>query len=196
MALKVFFEGDLALRKGIKEFFGKMTPPEVVIEPIACKNKPVARFLESMAEYPDDDCLLLMDGHKVAGTDRYRNENLIALLQEKTNDGRIKEASPSHLHFMVIEMEAWFLADREAMVTFYGDTLRESSLPKSNSVESLSRDKIWQAIRESTVNSVKGEYHKTRHGGELLGLLDPERVAARAWHCRVLKDALQTLYHS
>jgi len=187
MNLILFFEGDAKLKKGFEAFFRRMIPNSVAVNGIACGSKPVERFLESKDEYSGDFCILLMDADKLIDGGKYKNENLVSILKNKAKwKNSFNDVNEERLHFMVIEMESWFLSDINAMKKVFGSTLRDSYLPDIQEIEALSKSKVWSALETVTSN----KYHKTLSALNLLFELNPETVASRSRHCRILFDTL------
>lgn len=80
----------------------------------------------------------------------------------------LKDADDEQCHLMVQLMEAWFTADHEALQSFYGKGFNVDALPKHSDVEQVSKDTIMQSLKSATRRTQKGEYHKIKHGAELL----------------------------
>ena len=93
---------------------------------------------------------------------------------------------------MVQVMEAWFLADRQALADYYGQGFLAGSLPGQPKIELISKPDVFSALQHASKNTkTKGEYHKTRHGFDLLELIDPNRVRAASVHAERLLMVLQ-----
>jgi len=75
-------------------------------------------------------------------------------------------------------MEAWFLADRDALAAYYGQGFRRNALPgDERHIEAISKDDLVPALEQATqATKTKGQYHKTRHGFALLAKIDPIKV--------------------
>lgn len=84
---------------------------------------------------------------------------------------------------MVQMMEAWFLADPEALTAYYGQDFGAKALPGRKNVEDIAKSDIERSLKEATKRTQKGEYHKIRHGSELLTKIDPGKVRKRAPYC-------------
>ncbi|HEV7671523.1 MAG TPA: DUF4276 family protein [Thermoanaerobaculia bacterium] len=95
-----------------------------------------------------------------------------------------------HCHLMVQMMEAWFLADPEALAAYYGHHFGASALPGRPNVEEIPKGDVERALKAATQRTQKGEYHKIRHAFDLLALIDPEKVRKRAPHCERLLATL------
>ena len=93
---------------------------------------------------------------------------------------------------MVQVMEAWFLADRQVLAGYYGQGFTAGSLPGQPNIELISKQDVFRALRQASKNTkTKGEYHKTKHGFDLLELIDPNRVRAASVHAEHLLTVLQ-----
>jgi hypothetical protein len=81
-------------------------------------------------------------------------------------------------------MEAWFLADRELLAEFYNGGFLPKALPGSaTSIEIIPKEDIVSGLARATRNTkTKGEYHKTKHGFDLLGKVDPAKVERASPH--------------
>lgn len=96
---------------------------------------------------------------------------------------------------MVQAMEAWFLADREALSAFYGNGFLAKSLPGSSAnIEAVAKNDLEPALKHaSKPTKTKGEYHKVKHGFALLALIDPRKVEKASPHAKLFNDFLRLL---
>jgi hypothetical protein len=93
-------------------------------------------------------------------------------------------------HLMVQLMEAWLIADPDALARFYGQGFRPNAIPSSPNVEQVAKADVQRSLAAATRGTAKGEYHKARHGSALLALVDPARVRQAAPHCQRLFSRL------
>jgi len=91
---------------------------------------------------------------------------------------------------MVQTMEAWLIADREALARFYGQGFGVSAIPMHSNVEQIDKSTLESALKAATRHTSKGEYHKIHHGCKLLTQLDSARVRYAALHCERLFTTL------
>lgn len=89
---------------------------------------------------------------------------------------------------MVQAMEAWFVADPDALAKYYGKGFRQ---PKDGNVEAMTKDQLFRSLNLATRDTKKRKYAK-RHCADLLSLLDPARVRQRAHHCDLLFRTLES----
>jgi hypothetical protein len=93
-------------------------------------------------------------------------------------------------HLMVQMMEAWLVADPDALERFYGQGFRRNAIPSQPDVEMIERPALLACLARATEDTTKGEYHKTNHAPKLLAMVDPGRVRRAARHCERLFSAL------
>ena len=94
------------------------------------------------------------------------------------------------IHLMVQTMEAWIVADPEALNSYYGHEFHVGSLPRRENLEEVSKQDVSSALDRATQHTQKGRYHKIRHARQLLEHIDPEKVRQRCAHCKRLFDML------
>lgn len=86
-------------------------------------------------------------------------------------------------HLMVQTMEAWFIADKEALRKFYGQDFNEKALPKISDIEQIEKSQLEKSLNRAISKTNKPEYRKIVHGAKLLGLIDPTKVRQASKHC-------------
>ena len=94
------------------------------------------------------------------------------------------------VHLMAQTMEAWIVADVDALTRYYGQGLRRGVLPRSADLESVSKPDIEHSLHRATERTGKGRYRKIAHASDLLQRVDAEKVKARCRHCHRLFDEL------
>ena len=98
-------------------------------------------------------------------------------------------ASDNSAYLMVQFMETWFLADREALRRFFGQSFNENAFREWPSLEAVSRDTVISALEQATGD----RYRKGKVSFQLLERISPDRVAAACPHARLLLDYLRGL---
>lgn len=100
-------------------------------------------------------------------------------------------------HLMVQTMEAWFIADIDALRKFYGERFREDTIlqgmARYHSVEQISKDTLRVWLNAATRRTDKKKYHKTNHAPKLLELLDVAQVRQASPYCDRLFTTLTTI---
>lgn len=188
----VFFEGDGKLVPGFNAFLRSAKEAArrrgIDVRPVACGATAVRNFNWARRDFPPDDTvLLLVDSEgSVAGDPRQAPSlrphltHLVGVDQEQ-------------LHLMVELMEAWFLADKEALATYYGRGFKQNRLPTNPKVEEIPKADVENGLKSACRETQKREYHKTRHAPDLLSRIDPSLVRAAAPACKRLFDTLEAI---
>lgn len=96
-----------------------------------------------------------------------------------------------HCHLMVQTVEAWLLADPDALANYYGQGFLRNALPGNPDVEAIPKDQLAKKLEQATAKTQKGSYHKIHHCADLLGRLSRDRVRQRARHCDLLFRTLE-----
>lgn len=97
-------------------------------------------------------------------------------LRRSDNWSQPDGASVDHVFLMVQCMEAWFVADRSVLESFFGQRFNAKAL--------------YDATRHCRI---KGKYDKARHAFDLLALTDPVRVTQSCPHAERLIRGLSAL---
>ncbi len=101
-------------------------------------------------------------------------------LKARDNWDRPHSATDEQCHLMVQVMESWFLADLNALASFYGQRFHESALPQNPRVEEVSKQDVENGLRQATRSTSKGAYAKGKHSFEILAELDPAKVRQKS----------------
>ena len=101
-------------------------------------------------------------------------------------------ATDDQVHLMVQCMEAWFLADRDCLATYYGNGFNQNALPARQDIENIEKNDILNGLKNATRSRVpKGEYRKGQHAFDILARIDPVKVAAASPYAKRLVDTLK-----
>ena len=112
-------------------------------------------------------------------------------LHERDGWQRPDGADEESAHLMVQCMEAWFLADKDALATFFGPGFSPTALPGQMNVEETSKTDLGRGLKNATRRCrPKGEYHKGRHSFALLGQIDPKKVMDSSPYAKRLVEVL------
>ncbi len=101
---------------------------------------------------------------------------------------------------MVQCMEAWFMADPEAVVKHFDKGLKVADLPTTvdGDIEQISKAKITVALNKAAkrVRKARGTkkqgYDKVEDGFPLLEVIDPKKVCEASKHARRLRETLES----
>jgi hypothetical protein len=169
--IRIHFEGNEALRPGFHQFLSRIRDAaqlrRIGFRLIAADGTPEADFQTARKAHPNSWNILLRDS-------------------EGAKPGR-----KDSVFWMVQLMEAWFLADPEALGRYYGDGFVHKALKKNPQVEEIPKADVLECLKQATRNTQKGAYHKTAHAPRILELLDPDKVRKAARHCeRLFREIL------
>ena len=97
------------------------------------------------------------------------------------------------IHLMIQCMEAWIIADPEALAAYFGHYFNASALPNHRNLEEASKLDVAQALANATRHTTKGAYQKIRDASALLRRIDPNKVSARCPSCKRMFTELGAL---
>jgi len=145
-------------------------------------------FSLAVRQNPDDYNILLVDSEEAVAAGPW--QHLAARQGDEWH--RPAGAGDDQAHLMVQVMESWFLADRRTLADYYGQGFTAGSLPGQQNIELISKRDVFTALQLASKNTkTKGEYHKTRHGFDLLEMIDPNLVRAASVHAERLLAVLE-----
>ena len=87
--------------------------------------------------------------------------------------------SAERVHLMVRCMEAWIVADPDALAVYYGQGFSLTVVPARLNLEEGPKPDVNDKLARATRGTQKGEYGKMTHASQLLQRIDPARVAQR-----------------
>jgi hypothetical protein len=180
-----------ACRKGFSEFLRKAGLAGHLPRIVACGSRRNAYDSFCTALENGERALLLVDSEGAVNSDPPHQP--WQHLGRRTGDQwrRPPTASEDDCHLMVQVMEAWFLADREALETFFGQGFHAGALPLATSnTEAIAKERIYQSLAMATSHcKTKAVYDKGEHSFKLLALIDPNRViGSSAWAKRFVEE--------
>lgn len=178
-------------RQGFSAYCGKLTPTGRRPGIVACgsRNEAFDKFQTQIrVSKRGDICALLVDSEEPVN-----NEPLSHL--SARDHWRFPALNNHQIFLMVQAMEAWFLADREALAAFYGDGFLAGSLRGSAThIEIIRKDDLEPCLKHaSRPCEPKGEYRKVKHGFALLALINPAKVERASPHAKSFNDFLRGL---
>jgi hypothetical protein len=168
--LRIYFEGDDRLRPGMRLFLSEMAEAASrkgwrFAPPVATCGRPVQAFRIALETHSNAWNVLLLD-HEDSDEAQIRKN-------------RLEGCDPESIFWMVQIMEAWFLADVDALRAFYKRRFNESALGWNTKVEEIPKADVMERLKRVS----GGDYHKVNHGVKLLELIDPAKVRKAAPHC-------------
>jgi Domain of unknown function (DUF4276) len=178
-------------RQGYSEFFKKLNArPKIV----ACGGRQNAynSFCKGLKHTKNNEhCLLLVDSEAPITADMCVWQHVF--LREGDKWEKPDNSTEEHLHFMVECMEAWFMADKQALVTYYGKDFKQNALPQNTTIEAISKSDLYAGLNKATKDTSKGTYSKGSHSFEILSKIDANKVIESSPHAKKLHDRLLTL---
>lgn len=197
-----------ALRRGFDALFepekSKARDKRLSLSFVCCGGRQEAyeAFLNELDKNPERISALLVDSETAiapASVDRAQDAQIrVAHLRQKTGtDGRgqgdgwkLSDDLADRVHLMVQCMEAWIVADPEALAKFYGQKFKRNKLPDRVNLEEESKADLFSKLDGATKETQKGNYAKIRHASELLGVIDPVKVSARCVRFTIFRQWL------
>jgi hypothetical protein len=177
-------------RRGFSEFFRKALPAGRLPRIVACgsRNDAFDRFRTAVGENKDRFCVLLVDSEGPVAP----GANPWEYLKARDKWERPSKTSDECAHMMVQCMEAWFLADKRTLASFYGQGFNSKALPSRKDVESIPKEDLRGGLARATRSTAtKGEYGKGKHAFKILAVIDPARVEKASPHARRLLELLK-----
>ena len=112
-------------------------------------------------------------------------------LRNRQGDGwTIRKAHEPQVHLMAQCMEAWLVADPDALTSYYKKGFEVGQLSHRLNLEDEPKPLIYRALERATRNTSKGAYGKIGHASVLLSLVDSAKARARCPHCERLFTTL------
>jgi len=114
------------------------------------------------------------------------------LLSGRTGDKWDKPAGAADddVHLMVQCMEAWFLADKDALARYYGQEFTAAALPANPNPEQIPKDDVLRGLENATRHTQKGKYSHGTPSFQILALIDPSKVENASPHASRFLDHL------
>jgi hypothetical protein len=185
--IHIYIEGDPQLRQGFRTFFQplydvakRQNVKIATLKLCGSRGDTYKAFKIALKKHPDAFIVLLVDSEGSVG----RAQGAWEYLRNRVEDGWDSMGTDdTHCYLMIQAMEAWFIADVDALRDYYGKGFQESAIPKNPKVEQIDKTTLESALKAATRNTLKKEYHKTRHASQLLERLNVEQVRKAAPNC-------------
>lgn len=185
--IHIYIEGDPQLRQGFRTFFQPLYDVAkrknikiATLKLCGSRGDTYKAFKIALKKHPHAFIVLLVDSEGAVG----REQGAWEYLRNRNEDGWASMGTDdTHCYLMVQVMEAWFIADMDALSDYYGKGFQESAIPKNSNVEEIDKNILESALKAATRNTLKKEYHKTRHAAQLLERLNLKKVRNAASNC-------------
>ena len=193
MSIRIYVEGGFEgstksnCRKAFGTFLAKVIPPgSFKVIASGSRQNAFDDFCTALHQHPVDYVILLVDAETAVGATAWQH----LYLREGDKWTRPTTALDDQAHLMVQVMESWFLADQQTLSTYYDQGFLRNSLPRQKNVELIDKERVFKALSHASKPTQKGKYHKTRHGFDLLELIDPSLVRAASARAEILLTVL------
>jgi len=133
-------------------------------------------FCNALVSHPGSFNVLLVDSEclvRVPASDHLRDRDHWSIT-----------VSEEHCHLMAQTMEAWLIADIDALSMYYGYGFLRNAIPRSYNVEDIDKPSLEDSLEHATRGTQKGSYRKIRHAADLLRRISPIIVRNKASHCQ------------
>lgn len=183
MEIRIYFEGKSTLRAGFEALFSELNTAareaESRIQFVSAKNG-LSDYRKAERTHPQSWNILLKD------SEQSMPERPVDLCAKHGIHPQLVD----HVFWMVELMEAWFLADPEALADYYGERFNRDTIGNPTDVEQVAKTEVLRQLKHATRNTTKGEYHKIKHAPYLLEKLNSHLVRDRARHFRQLSESV------
>ena len=177
----IHFEGDVRLKPGFRKLFerhaNRARGNRIRFDLISGgpNAETVKDFLRSCRQNPSDLNVLLVDSEGPAPSAAAAIQGLRSRNYWDANAA----VDDGQINFMVQAMEAWFIADRRALTSHFGNRFSADGLPSPRNAESMPVEQLTDSINQA-LRAVGGrrrrKYDKARDGARLLESLDETAV--------------------
>ena len=153
------------------------------------RSQTFASFAKAVRQAgPDELFILLVDSEGPVRAGQSAWEHL------QISDGwrRPAGADDNSVFLMAQAMEAWLLADRDALREYFGQGFNESRLPQRRDPEDVPKDELEPSLRQASADCSQ-QYAKGPVSFAILSKLDAGKVAERCRQAGALFGYLRSL---
>lgn len=205
--VKIYIEGggDAAslraeCRKGFAEFLEKAgfkRPKKPSVVACGSRNDAFDSFCTAISQ--GECAFLLVDSedivdaaHQQGNPDQWKPWSH---LKQRDNWNKPVNATDADCHLMVQCMEAWFIADRQTLTSFFGQRFKGNLIPNAaNPIESIGKQQLYTSLANATRDCQKGQYGKGPHSFKLLALINPTNITtASPWAKRLIDTLMKKM---
>ena len=196
--VRIFIEGggggdrdDSLFRTEWSKFFASAGLSGHLPKVVRCGDRARAfrRFSDAVKKAGRDEIIiLLVDSEGQVKEDQSTWEYL------RDNDGwrTPAGADDNQAYLMVQAMEAWLMADRDALREYFGQGFNENRLPGQSDPEQIPKNMLESSLKDASSRCCR-QYAKGTVSFEILGRVDAGKVEERCSHAKALFDYLRAL---
>ena len=197
VGVRIFIEGggggdrnDSIFRTEWSRFFASAGLSGRIPKVVRCGDRARAfrRFSDAFRKAGDEIIILLVDSEGPVKEGQSPWEYL------RDNDGwlRTAGADDNQAYLMVQAMEAWLMADRDALREHFGRGFNENRLPEQSAPEQIPLDRLESSLKDASSGCGR-QYAKGTVSFEILGRVDASKVEERCSHAKALFGYLRSL---
>ena len=183
------------LRAGMEKFLrglpGRaLTHARIDVVPCGSRHKAYEAFaLARRKPRAAATALLLVDAEMPIGSPTRKAH----LMQNEPSWKDIVAVDESCVHLMTQTMEAWIVADRDALATYYGQGFKANCLPTRQELDEEPKADLERKLKDATRDTAKGSYYdkKVEHAADLLGDIRAKEVRKRCASARALFEKVR-----
>lgn len=199
VSVKLYVEGGgdsdalrTRCREGFRGFLERAGFKNSMPRIVACGSRQAAYDRFNTACLANETALLLIDSEDAVapGLSPWMH------LADRRGESFVKpvNAQDDHCHLMVVCMETWFLADKDALSRFFGQGFNANGLPQNNNIEAVSKTDIYNGLATATSHcKTKAPYGKGEHSFKILLHIAPDKVSAASPWARRFLEALRKI---
>lgn len=197
MRVKIYVEGGgdgkalrTKCRMGFSIFFENAGLSGRMPRIIACGGRENAfdRFRTAFEQKGTDEFIVLLVDSEDAVADSSQPWEHLA---QRDHWVRPSNAAEEQAHLMVRCMEAWFLADVDVLIGYFGSDFKRGALPGNSKIEEIGKDDVLRGLQNASRRCRKGEYRKGHHSFDILQQITPSKVVDVSPHAKRLIDTLR-----
>jgi len=150
------FEGSTKSnrRKAFGAFLGKVIPPgSFKVIASGSRQNAFQDFCTALHQHTEDYIVLLVDSETAVAGLGTAWQHLSR--RDGDNWSRPALALDDQVHLMVQVMEAWLLADQDALSAYYGQGFLRNSLPRQQNIELIDKERVFKALNHARLSPRK-----------------------------------------
>ena len=135
----------------------------------------IKAFCDAACRKSGDILALLVDSE--APVENSAPRGRVAHLVRHDKAQGLLQVDPSAAHLMTQSMEAWIIADCDALEKYYGSAFAMKPHSHDRELDDLSTSTLLEVLKKATAGTPKKAYRKVDNSAELLRTIRPEIVA-------------------